>query len=626
MKYDKIYLSNETVGGLTKRWISQYSNVSDRDWREYCMIMRKQHTVKEWMNSNVRTLHHLMTIREAIRALREEERTELPIVDEGRFIGVIRLQNCLDVLDGKYSLDDEIYRLVKKPNHKVRETKLMSSIERVPIYVTEEVSERLLGVIDRREMMSYHQRIEEELAKERELVKWFNLSFETAYEGLAVVDKHGIIRIFNDTYSRFVGIPKEDAIGKRADKVIENTRLLTVLKTGVPERSQAHRLQGQDLVVHRLPIWKEGELIGAVGMLVYEGVSEIYQVIERMKQLEKGEFPLEGNVSRDYKLDDKIRFEDIHGESHVITETKKIARKASNTTASVLITGESGVGKEQFARAIHDMGIKKDGNFVSVNCAAIPSDLLESELFGYAEGAFTGARTSGKKGKFELAHGGTLFLDEIGDMPLEMQAKILRVLQERKVERVGSNTSVPVDFRLISATNKDLKALIKEGLFREDLYYRLFVIPLEIPPLRDRKQDLPIIVSETMGQLAETYGVGEKTIDQKVMQMIYKYDWPGNVRELINVLERLFVLADENHITLKEVPSSLFTFTDNEPINLEAKRMQKNEVLDLALKKEKDEIKLALKETMGNKTEAAKLLGISRATLYNKISRFSLDV
>lgn len=589
------------------------------------MTINDKHTVEDWLNDEIHTLHHLMSIKEAIDIFQEVARTELPIVDEGRFIGVIHLQDCFKVIKGELTLDDKVYHLMKKPYNKVRETALMAMLESVPVYVTEEVSERLLGVIDTEEIMAYQKQIERELTKERELVKWFNLTFETAYEGLAVVDKDGIIKVFNDTYSRFVGVSKEDAIGKRADKVIENTRLLTVLKTGVPERSQAHRLQGQDLVVHRLPIWKDGELIGAVGMLVYEGLSEIYQVIERMKRLEKGEFPLEGNVSRDYKLDEKVRFEDILGESHLISETKKTARKASKTTASVLITGESGVGKEQFARAIHDMGIKSDGKFVSVNCAAIPADLLESELFGYAEGAFTGARTSGKKGKFELAHGGTLFLDEIGDMPLEMQAKILRVLQERKVERVGSNTSIPVDFRLISATNKDLRELITDGLFREDLFYRLFVIPLEIPPLRERKQDIPIIVSEMMRRLSETYGVKEKTIDQKILQMMYKYDWPGNVRELINVLERLFVLTENDHIAVGDVPSSLVEFNNEQSVNLKQKQIQKNEVLNLALQKEKDEIELALQEADGNKTEAAKLLGISRATLYNKISRFSLD-
>src|SRR5690625_4101597 len=261
--------------------------------------MSKRHTVINWLNDEIHTLHHLMTIKDAINILRKAEQSELPIIDEGRFIGVLRLQDCFGVLDEELSLNDEVYHLMKKPYNKVRETALMSSIESVPVYVTEEVSERLLGVIYEQEMMNYQQQIEQELAKERELVKWFNLTFETAYEGLAVVDKDGIIKVFNDTYSRFVGVSKEDAVGKRADKVIENTRLLTVLKTGVPERSQAHRLQGQDLVVHRLPIWKDGELIGAVGMLVYEGITEIYQVIERMKQLEKGERSEERRVGKE---------------------------------------------------------------------------------------------------------------------------------------------------------------------------------------------------------------------------------------------------------------------------------------------------------------------------------------
>ncbi|HZW68409.1 MAG TPA: sigma 54-interacting transcriptional regulator [Pseudogracilibacillus sp.] len=590
------------------------------------MKVLNKHTVRNWCNEDVQTVHHLMTIQEALELFSQLEQTELPVIDEGRFMGVLRLQDCLCVLNEQGPLEDPIYHLMKESSQKLRENDLMSSISTLPVYVAEEVSERLLGVIYEAELIAYQRQLEKELNEQNELVKWFDLSFETAYEGLAVVDKDGIIRVFNEPYSRFVGVSKEDAIGKRADKVIENTRLLTVLKTGVPERSQAHRLQGQDLVVHRLPIWKDGDLIGAVGMLVYEGVSEIYEVIERMKELERDGFTFTKNIADDYKLNGKIRFEDILGESHAISETKKIARKASLTTASVIITGESGVGKEQFAKAIHDMGIKSDGNFVSVNCAAIPSDLLESELFGYADGAFTGARSSGKKGKFELAHGGTLFLDEIGDMPLEMQAKILRVLQERKVERVGSNTSIPVDFRLITATNKDLRELISEGLFREDLFYRLFVIPLEIPPLRERKQDIPIIVSATMSELSRKYDVQEKTIDQKILQKMYQHHWPGNVRELINVLERLFVLTDDPHIKATDVPDALLGFSTEQALELKEKQIQKAEVHHLVLEKEKAEIELALKETEGNKTEAARLLGISRATLYNKISRFSLDV
>lgn len=583
------------------------------------------HTVLNYKSTEFTTLHHLMTIREALVLLGKYNKTELPIVDEGRFIGVVRLGECIEALNHLgLSLEDEIYHVMQHPTTVVRETALMENITTFPVYITEKVSDRLVGIIEEKEMLSYIEVLQEELLEEREKAVWFELCFETAYEGLAVVDEKGVIKIFNETYSRFVGVSKEDAIGKKADKVIENTRLPVVLKTGIPERSQAHRLQGQDLVVHRLPIWKDGHLIGAVGMLVYEGVSEIYQVIERMEELEKGHLDRKRFMNRKKGMREKFRFEDILGESYVISETKKIARKASHSKATVLITGESGVGKEQFARAMHDNGMTSDGNFISVNCAAIPENLLESELFGYAEGAFTGANTNGKPGKFELAHGGTLFLDEIGDMPLAMQAKILRVIQERRVERVGGNTSIPVNFRLITATNKDLKQLIHEGLFREDLYYRLFVIPLHIPPLRERKQDIPIIIAHKIKELAKLYDTKEKTMDQQILQQMYKHDWPGNVRELLNVVERLFVLVDSDHIRMHDIPTPLF-IDKRKSISLLEKQSERDEVLSLALKKEKDEIRLALKQAMGNKTEAAKLLGISRATLYNKISRHALE-
>src|SRR5699024_2373405 len=432
----------------------------------------------------------------------------------------------------------------------------MTALIDTPVYVVEDG--QFLGEISNVELHDFQKAMLEKKANQKELMKWYELCFDTAYEGLTVVDEHGVIQIFNETYSRFVGVPKEEAIGKKADKVIDSTRLPMVLKTGVPERSQAHQLQGQNLVVHRLPIWSNNEVIGAVGMLVYEGVSEIYQVIERMERLEslEAERSLVNNNSKTpYNMDEKqMRFEDILGESLIISETKHIARKAARTKATVLISGDSGVGKEQFARAIHDTGITSQVNFVSVNCAAIPDNLLESKLFGYAKGAFTGANTKGKIGKFELAHNGTLFLDEIGDMPMAMQVKILRVLQERTVERVGGTTSVPVNFRLIAATNKDLKSMVVKDDFREDLYYRLFVIPIHIPSLKDRKQDIPIIIAHKMQQLADTYGVPEKTIDQQILRLMSEYDWPGNVRELMNILERLFVLTDGDHITMEDLP------------------------------------------------------------------------
>ncbi|MDY0394998.1 sigma 54-interacting transcriptional regulator [Virgibacillus halophilus] len=251
---------------------------------------------------------------------------------------------------------------------------------------------------------------------------------------------------------------------------------------------------------------------------------------------------------------------------------------------------------------------------------------MNPSFFGYAKGAFTGANKEGKAGKFELAHRGTIFLDEIGDMPLAMQAKILRVLQEKQVERVGGNALIPVDFRLIAATNKDLKQLVDRGEFREDLYYRLFVVPLDIPPLRVRKQDIPIIIASKMHQLSKIYGMKEKTIDQEILRMMRRYDWPGNIRELINVLERLLVLTDGNHIATRDLPDFLQDKeTEDSFISSDTHLQKYEDVRDVALQEERRAIESTLERVKGNKTKAAQLLGISRATLYNKLSRYAIE-
>lgn len=589
------------------------------------MIITDKYAVKNWMNKNPESINQTTTIQNAMQLLGKTCKTELPVVEGDRLIGIVGLNACMDGIRDGLNWDDSIKTIMNFSFRSVNKAFSMTELVDTPLYVVEIEKGKLVGEISKSELITCNKAIIADLKQEKELVKWFELCFDTAYEGLTVVDANGVIQLFNAAYSRFVGVSKEEAIGQKADKVIDNTRLPVVLKTGVPERSRAHQLQGQNLVVHRLPIWKDNNVIGAVGMLVYEGVSELYQVIERMELLE-GKKSIMNYVDKPRNnIDKQVRFEDILGESIVISDTKEIARKAARSQATVLITGDSGVGKEQFAHAIHDTGITSKGNFVSVNCAAIPETLLESELFGYAGGTFTGANKDGKVGKFELAHDGTLFLDEIGDMPMAMQVKILRVLQERKLERVGGTNSIPVNFRLITATNKDLKQMVDKGEFREDLYYRLYVIPIHIPPLRDRKQDIPIIIACKMQQLAETYGTAEKTIDQQILQLLYRYDWPGNVRELMNVLERLFVLIDEDHITIKNLPKSFFAKQQGgQHIPLIGKNNMRNGDLKDTLKEEKDAIEMILKQVNGNKSKAAKLLGISRATLYNKLSRFQL--
>ncbi|ENQ3077135.1 sigma 54-interacting transcriptional regulator [Bacillus cereus] len=586
------------------------------------MMAVKYDSVRNWMKQDPYILRKDDTIREALRLLAESESAELPVLENNHVIGVVKLIDCVKWLEDHSKWDEPIVTILRRSFYNVREEFSLSELENIPLYVTCEENRELKGVFSNKELLAFQKDLVQEIGCAHQTIEWFKLCFDSAYEGIAIVDENGVIQMFNDTYSRFVGVTKEEAIGQRAENVIENTRLPVVLKTGVPERNQVHRLQGQNLVVHRMPIWKQGRVIGAVGMLIHEGISDIYKILERFDQKDR---TIKPTFSKPKKK--QIRFEDILGESQTISETKKMARKAARSKASVLITGESGVGKEQFARAIHETGITKNGPFISVNCAAIPDNLLESELFGYAEGAFTGAKKNGKAGKFELANHGTLFLDEIGDMSLLTQVKILRVLQEREIERIGGTHPFPVDFRLIAATNKDLKQMVREGTFREDLYHRLHVIPIHIPPLRFRKQDIPLIVEEHLQKLCQMYGAEEKTLDKEVLRLMFHYNWPGNVRELINVLERLFALSDDAHIRAKDLPEE-FYYRDMEqkklvpmiqslPAKQEAMKVVREE-------EERGLIERVLKEAKGNKSKAAALLGISRATLYNKLSRFKI--
>ncbi|WP_439741672.1 sigma 54-interacting transcriptional regulator [Bacillus pseudomycoides] len=586
------------------------------------MSSTKDFSVEKWMQQDFQFVRSNDTITETVKLLIKISKDELPVLDGKQMIGIVKLTDCIQWIQQKSDKSMLVHMIVTNSINKGSMKTTMNELQEIPFYVTTEQDGVLVGIIDKPELFAFQKFLKQQLKESQQLIEWFRLSFDTAYEGIAIVDENGVIQMFNDTYSRFVGVSKEEAIGQLAENVIENTRLPVVLKTGVPERNQVHRLQGQNLVVHRMPIWKQGRVIGAVGMLIHEGISDIYKILERFDQKDSAVKPL---FSKPKKK--QIRFEDILGESQTISETKKMARKAAGSKASVLITGESGVGKEQFARAIHDTGITKNGPFISVNCAAIPDNLLESELFGYAEGAFTGAKKNGKAGKFELANHGTLFLDEIGDMSLLTQVKILRVLQEREIERIGGTHPIPVDFRLIAATNKDLKQMVREGTFREDLYHRLHVIPIHIPPLRFRKQDIPLIVEEHLQKLCQMYGAKEKTLDKGVLRLMFHYNWPGNVRELINVLERLFALSDDVHIRAKDLPEE-FYYRDMEQKKLVPMIQSlpaKQEVMKMVREEEeRGLIERVLKEAKRNKSKAAALLGISRATLYNKLSRFKI--
>jgi len=307
-------------------------------------------------------------------------------------------------------------------------------------------------------------------------------------------------------------------------------------------------------------------------------------------------------------LEAKYRLEDIIGQAPAMREAKEWAETFARTDATVLIQGETGTGKELFAQGIHLSSQRATGPFIAVNCAALPGNLLESELFGYEEGAFTGARKGGKAGLFELAHGGTLFLDEIGEMSIPIQALLLRILQEKKVRRISGERIVPVDVRIIAATNRDLEKLMEEKLFRSDLYYRLNVLTLELPPLRERTGDIPLLVASIVEELAERGTRKLRIADEAVLHLLKQHDWPGNVRELRNVVERMVLLCKTDDIR-------------SEDIAFFAKKLNQRRQIMRQENQEVELIRKVLVETKGNKGEAAKILGMDRSTLWRKIKR-----
>ena len=331
-------------------------------------------------------------------------------------------------------------------------------------------------------------------------------------------------------------------------------------------------------------------------------------------------------VSNQYN---RITLDDIHGTSQSIQSLKEYIKTVANSNSTVLITGESGTGKELIARLLHSSGNRKDKPLVVINCSAIPDSLLESELFGYVKGAFTGADNNGHMGKFELANGGVIFLDEIGDMPLYLQAKILRVIQEKKIERIGSNKSIDLDIKIIAATNADLRQKIKEKKFREDLFYRLNVIPIQTCPLRERREDIEPIVKKLIEKYSVISGKKEIDIDEKAMNVLLDYDWPGNVRELENVIELIMNTCGEaDRVTVSMLPENI-KLSKNKNIILEEIKKESFEILeDEFCEIEKNYIIKGL-EKYGNSTEGKKILcdkmNIGLTTLYRKLKKFNID-
>lgn len=433
-------------------------------------------------------------------------------------------------------------------------------------------------------------------------------------ELIVVVNKNGYIENMSQAYGDFLGIQVQNAIGRHVTEVIENTRMDIVVKTGVPETGETQDIHGEKMIATRIPIRKNGMVIGAYGRVLVRNTRELHMLHDKLSSIE-----MELNMyKRTFEKINTAKYtvDDIIGDCSIMQDLKDSVRKVAKTNSNVLIMGESGTGKELFAHSIHAGSMRRKAPFVCVNCGSIPEQLIESELFGYEEGAFTGARKGGKIGLFPAAHGGTIFLDEIGELPLPMQVRLLRVLQDREIQRVGSNVREKVNVRVVAATNRNLYQMVKKGEFRSDLYYRLNVVTLHLPLLRERKEDLPLLIQMILSKISKKESLGAIEISREAMDHLLRYDWPGNVRELENVLERAINFTDAGEkIKAKNLPERI-TGRMVSRTEMPLKELMENT--------EKDAIKDALLRCRNCKAKAANELGISRTTLYEKMMKYEI--
>ncbi len=437
---------------------------------------------------------------------------------------------------------------------------------------------------------------------------------DNPYECPIVIGENGTIRFISRYSQQFLGIDGKDAIGKHITEVINGTRLHEILQDGKARIGDTLYIGGRQQLISRIPVKDTaGTLLGAVGKGMLNEVTRLWDLQRKIELLD-------GQLEYYQKQLSQLKGgADIIGESPPIQEVKDKSLLAAKTASNILITGESGTGKEVIAYFIHQASPRASGPFIKVNCAAIPPDLFESELFGYESGAFTGARTEGKPGKFEMAHGGTILLDEIGELPLSMQAKLLRVLQERTVDRLGGTKTIPVDFRLIAATNRDLSELIKEDKFRIDLYFRINVFNILAPSLRQMKTDIPLIAHHLLSQLKSEISWGPSGISKEAIELLKGYAWPGNVRELRNVMEKASIISRGNMIRPEDLPEQVRHCTDAGP-RTDDPPLEGN-LRQILEETERKVIENVLRSVQGNKTKAAEILGMHRTSLYDKLNK-----
>lgn len=441
---------------------------------------------------------------------------------------------------------------------------------------------------------------------------------QNPYMAVLSVDKDGRVLFINKTYLQVLGLKKEEVLGRPIIAITPHTKTAKVLSTGKAITAYNWNINGHQMIGCAVPMFKQDEIVGCFAYSISLNIWDSKTLVERLLS--------ENNMLKDEVFKShtaKYNFDDIVGNDKRILSAKLLAQQvAHQADTKVLVTGESGTGKELFAHAIHNSSARSQSPFVRVNCAAIPENLLEAELFGYEDGAFTGAKKGGRLGKFELANNGTIFLDEIGEMPLAMQSKLLLVLQEREIERLGGESSIKLNVRVISATNRNLQNMVDKGLFRQDLYYRLNVVQIDVPALRHRKGDISILAEYFLRKLNRRLMTPISSISGEAIDILNRYTWPGNIRELENVMERAMSLASMEKAEL--LGKRYFTFLCNKmnftcPVGTKSLKVITQEFEESILTR-------IMEETDFNKVQAAEYLGIDLSSLYRKLKKYGIAV
>lgn len=575
------------------------------------------YTVGDIMDHRLITLEQTADSRRAIHAMSRLNLDDVILIDsQDKPVAVLTLKDLMKQMESETDLSRPISDLVKQEMIVIteeagaieaRNQMRRNGIGRLPVLRNGQV----VG------MVRIHDILNKVYSKIDEMHMALEKILDSLYEGVCVVNAEGIVSLWSKGSEKLYHVKPRDIVGRKLEELFPTALLLKTLYSQKAIRNVYHSPRpGSYAIISAIPIFVNGEMIGAVST-----DRDVTETTNLSEQLETAKEKLDLLQTEVEKInEEQYSFHNVVGKSHIIQEKIQEARQVAAATSSVLIGGESGTGKEVFARAIHQASGRK-GPFVAINCSAIPENLFESEMFGYEGGAFTGALNKGKVGKVELAKGGTLFLDEIGDMPLYMQAKMLRVLQERQILRVGGEHPIDIDVRLISATHRNLQAMVSDGSFREDLFYRINVVHIYLPGLKERKEDIPIFLRHFITEFCKENNVSVPQIDAEVLHALMNYSWPGNIRELKNTIEHLVIFSEKNVINKKSIPERIkekspSTFLEREQDSLD---LQEN-IRQVEMKT----IRNAMEAADENKAKAAKLLHIPRSTLYYKLKFYKM--